>query len=199
MTSGCHQYSAIAFCLTLGAGLMTGQSMPASALGRYLLVASEGLYVVEANGRPSWSYHPAPYGQQVKAMEDDIIYDGFALPGDAPFRYYIREIDRESGPSAYPVAAPVEVKVECRGSRCSTSQERTRPPYGENLPSRSPCLQKGFATFTPPRRASRRARAGERVVGWHQLDKSSIRSGPGSPVRGSAWQMAPRSRREGSA
>lgn len=36
----------------------------ASPLGRYLLVASEGLYVVEPDGSCSWSYNPEPYKGQ---------------------------------------------------------------------------------------------------------------------------------------
>ena len=112
--SGSNRYSAVAFCLTLWACPIAGQGTPATVLGRYLLVASEGLYVVEPNGRASWSYHPAPYGQQVRAMEDDIIYDGLALPGDhyvlATHRY-IREIDRDKHTVwEYRVTAPVEVK-----------------------------------------------------------------------------------------
>src|SRR5262252_6362535 len=86
--------------LALGTALVLWQALAASepALGRYLLVSSEGLYVVEPDGRPSWSYHPAPPGQQVRAMEDDIIYDGSAIPGGHfvfSTHRYIREIDRD--------------------------------------------------------------------------------------------------------
>lgn len=35
-----------------------------SPLGRYLLVASEGLYVVEPDGSCSWFYHTEPYKGQ---------------------------------------------------------------------------------------------------------------------------------------
>ena len=78
----------IAFFITIGVGLIAIQSVAApdkrnvigrSPLGRFLLVASEGLYVVEPDGSSSWAYHPAPLGQQVRGMEDDIIYDGCPL------------------------------------------------------------------------------------------------------------------------
>jgi hypothetical protein len=106
--------------VALGAGVMLWQALGASeaALGRYLLVASEGLYVVEPDGRPSWSYHPAPPGQQVRAMEDDIIYDGSAVPGGHfvfSTHRYIREIDRAKRTVwEYRVTAPVEVKSGVR-------------------------------------------------------------------------------------
>jgi hypothetical protein len=81
-------------------------------------VASEGLYLVEPDGRPSWSYHPAPPGQQVRALEDDIIYDGSAvLGGHFVFstHRYIREIDRAKRTVwEYRVTAPVEVKSGVR-------------------------------------------------------------------------------------
>src|SRR3954452_13568316 len=77
-----------------------------------------GLYVVEPDGRPSWSYHPAPPGQQVRAMEDDIIYDGAAAPGGHfvfSTHRYIREIDREKHTVwEYRVSTPVEVKSGVR-------------------------------------------------------------------------------------
>jgi len=86
----------------------------ASPLGRFLLVASEGLYVVEADGRSSWAYHPAPLGQQVRGMEDDIIYDGCPLPnGHYLFstHRYIREIDKDKRTIwEYRLVAPAEVK-----------------------------------------------------------------------------------------
>ena len=87
---------------------------PASPLGRYLLVASEGLYVVEPDGKSSWFYHPAAAGQQVRGMEDDIIYDGFALAnGNFLFstHRYIREVDRQKRTVwEYRLVAPAEVK-----------------------------------------------------------------------------------------
>ncbi len=111
----CSGYTAILLCTTLSVAAQdTGEITPASPLGRFLLVASEGLYVVEPNGRPSWSYHPAPHGQQVRGMEDDIIYDGFALPHDHYLfstHRYIREIDRDKRTVwEYRLKAPAEVK-----------------------------------------------------------------------------------------
>lgn len=68
-----------------------------SPLGRYLLVASEGLYVVEPDGSCSWSYHPEPYKGQGWVEYDDLVYDGCVLPDDrfllATHRY-VREVDR---------------------------------------------------------------------------------------------------------
>ena len=68
-----------------------------SPLGRYFLVASEGLYVVEKDGRPSWSYHPTPYQGQGWGKYDDLIYDGWVLPGERVLfstHRYVRELDR---------------------------------------------------------------------------------------------------------
>jgi hypothetical protein len=84
---------------------------PTSPLRRYLLVASEGLYVVEPNGRPSWSYNPSPFGKQ---SFDEIIYDGWALPEDH-FIYsthrYAREIDCNKRTLwEYRVSGDIEVK-----------------------------------------------------------------------------------------
>ncbi len=105
----------IAVGLGIGAYRVDAQEKSQTVhLGRFLLVASEGLYLVESDGSCSWSYHPAPYGQQVKAMEDDIIYDGWALPnGHYLFstHRYIREIDRDKRTVwEYRLTAPAEVK-----------------------------------------------------------------------------------------
>jgi hypothetical protein len=113
----------IVTCITINVGLIAFQDIaaedkrnvtPTSPLGRFLLVASEGLYVVEPDGRSSWSYHPAAIGQQVRGIEDDIIYDGFALAnGHYLFstHRYIREIDREKRTVwEYRLVAPAEVK-----------------------------------------------------------------------------------------
>lgn len=74
-----------------------GQATPAFSLGRYLLVASEGLYVVEPDGHCSWSYNPTPYQGQGWGEYDDLVYDGWALP-NGRFLYsthrYVREVDR---------------------------------------------------------------------------------------------------------
>ena len=114
---------AIVFVITIGVGLVAIQSAAApdtkhviakSPLGRFLLVASEGLYVVEPDGSSSWAYHPAPLGQQVRGMEDDIIYDGCPLP-NGHFLFsthrYIREIDKDKKTIwEYRLVAPAEVK-----------------------------------------------------------------------------------------
>ena len=113
---------AINFFIAIGVGLITIQSIAApdkriaatSPFGRFLLVASEGLYVVEPDGSSSWAYHPAPLGQQVRGMEDDIIYDGCPLAnGHYLFstHRYIREIDRDKRTVwEYRLVAPAEVK-----------------------------------------------------------------------------------------
>ena len=73
--------------------LLFGQSP-----GRFLLVSSEGLYVVERNGQSSWSYNVPPINGQNAGEFDDLIYDGWALP-NGNFLYathrYVREVDRE--------------------------------------------------------------------------------------------------------
>jgi hypothetical protein len=85
-----------------------------SPLGRHLLVASEGLYMVEADGRASWSYQPAPERQPFRGMEDDLIYDGWVL-SNGHYLYsthrYVREIDAAKRTLwEYRVTAPAEVK-----------------------------------------------------------------------------------------
>ena len=117
------QCATIACLITIYIGLIARQALAepdkrqatlASPLGRFLLIASEGLYVVEPDGRSSWSYHPAATGQQVRGMEDDIIYDGFALAnGHYLFstHRYIREIDHEKRTVwEHRVVAPQEIK-----------------------------------------------------------------------------------------
>ena len=65
---------------------------------RLLLVASEGLYVVERDGTCSWSYNVPPMDGVGAGVFDDLVYDGQALP-DGRFLYathrYLREIDRQ--------------------------------------------------------------------------------------------------------
>ena len=108
---------AILICQTLPLGLANenGPATVESPLARYLLVASEGLYVVESDGNCSWSYHPEPYNGQGWVEYDDLIYDGCALPDDrflfATHRY-VREVDR-SGRTLweYRVKGPAEVKA----------------------------------------------------------------------------------------
>lgn len=87
----------------------------AFSLGRYFLVASEGLYVVEPDGRCSWSYNPTPYQGQGWVEYDDLVYDGWALPNDR-FLYsthrYVREVDRNKRTVwEYRVKGSAEVKT----------------------------------------------------------------------------------------
>jgi hypothetical protein len=64
--------------------------------GRFLLVSSEGLYVVEADGSCSWSYTVPPMNGRSAVAFDDLTYDGWAL-ASGNFLYaahrYAREID----------------------------------------------------------------------------------------------------------
>ena len=73
-------------------------SLIRDGIGRFLLVASEGLYIVEPDGRCSWSYTVPPLDGQSPGEFDDLIYDGWALAnGNVLFgtHRYVREIDRQ--------------------------------------------------------------------------------------------------------
>ncbi len=92
---------------------IAGKPWP-SPLGRFLLVSAEGLHVVEPDGTASWSYHPAGSARQLHGSEDDLVYDGWALPNH---RYlvsthrYVREVDAAKRTVwEYRLAAPAEVK-----------------------------------------------------------------------------------------
>lgn len=65
---------------------------------RLLLVASEGLYVMERNGSCSWSYNVPRINGRSNLEFDDLVYDGQALP-DGHFLYaahrYVREVDHD--------------------------------------------------------------------------------------------------------
>lgn len=65
---------------------------------RMLLVASEGLYVMERDGQCSWFYNVPPMNGIGAGEFDDLIYDGRELPG-GNFLYathrYLREVNRE--------------------------------------------------------------------------------------------------------
>lgn len=70
----------------------------ASPLGRFLLVAAEGIYVVEADLSCSWSYTFAPPVKQTLTQFDDLIGDACMLPsGNILYaaNRYVREIDRD--------------------------------------------------------------------------------------------------------
>ncbi len=65
---------------------------------RMLLVASEGLYVVERDGSCSWSYNVPRINGRSSVEFDDLVYDAQALP-DGHFLYaahrYVRELDHD--------------------------------------------------------------------------------------------------------
>lgn len=86
----------------------------ASPLGRFLLVASEGLYIVEPDLSCSWSYTFERPEHPSLARFDDLIYDGCLLPnGNIVYgtERYVREIDREKRTiQEYRVKAPAAVK-----------------------------------------------------------------------------------------
>jgi hypothetical protein len=81
------------FCC-LDAGAAAERNTPQSPVGRFLLVASDGLYVVEENGRASWSHQPS---SGASSVYDDIIYDGWPM-AEGRVLYsthrFAREIDR---------------------------------------------------------------------------------------------------------
>ncbi len=90
-------------------------SAAAAPLQRYLLVASEGLYVVEPDGSCSWAYNPTPYQGQGWVEYDDLVYDGCSLP-NGHFLYathrYVREVDSEKQTVwEYRVPGMTEVKT----------------------------------------------------------------------------------------
>lgn len=65
--------------------------------GRFLLVSADGLYVVEPDGKCSWSYTVPPLNGQNAGTFDDLVYDGWELP-NGNYLYsahrYAREVDR---------------------------------------------------------------------------------------------------------
>jgi len=103
----------VALCTARGVAEQPATS--AAPIGRFLLVASEGLYVVESDGKPSWSFNPPAYKGQGLVKYDDLVYDGCQLP-DGHFLYaahrYAREIDREKKTVwEYRVTGTTEVKT----------------------------------------------------------------------------------------
>jgi len=72
--------------------------VPYSPPGRFLLVSSDGLFVVEQNGRASWSHRPSSDSRDKSSSYDDIIYDGWPL-GKERFLFsthrFAREIDKD--------------------------------------------------------------------------------------------------------
>lgn len=86
-----------------------------SPLGRFLLVAAEGLYIVEPDLSCSWSYTFPPPVRKTLTQYDDMVSDGWVLP-DGNLLYaanrYVREITPEKKTVwEYRVEAPAEVKT----------------------------------------------------------------------------------------
>jgi hypothetical protein len=84
-------------------------------LGRFLLVAAEGLYIVEPDLKPSWSHTFPPPVRMTLTQYDDMVSDGWVLPsGNVLYaaNRYVREIDREHKTVwEYRVEYPAEVKT----------------------------------------------------------------------------------------
>ena len=111
-------------CATLsqvGGGLVcaadlesVAKSATGSPLGRFLLVAAEGLYIVEPDLSCSWSYTFERPEKPSLASFDDLIYDGCMLPnGNIIYgtHRYVREIDRQKRTiREFRVKAPAEIK-----------------------------------------------------------------------------------------
>ena len=100
---------------TIGLAQEKSSTTDEPPLGRFLLVASDGLYIMEPNGGCSWSYNPEPYKGQGWVEYDDLVYDGCALPNDrflfATHRY-VREVDLDGRTIwEYRVKGTAEVKA----------------------------------------------------------------------------------------
>jgi hypothetical protein len=111
--------AAIAVVVAVASGAVADDVRAAepSPLGRFLLVAAEGLYIVEPHLSCSWSYTFPPPVRQTLTQYDDMVSDGHVL-GDGRIVYaanrYIREIDRDKRTIwEYRVEAPAEVKTCC--------------------------------------------------------------------------------------
>jgi hypothetical protein len=94
-------YAAAVLWMAAGVGVVSAQSpsiVSPSPIGRFLLVASDGLYVVEPDGQCSWSHNPTPANSDAQVANDNLIYDGSVLSnGHYIFgtHRFVREIDRE--------------------------------------------------------------------------------------------------------
>ena len=78
----------------LFAGPRVSNRDASSPVGRFLLVSSDGLFLVEENGRASWSHRPS---SDTSSAYDDIIYDGWPLAGERflfSTHRFAREIDK---------------------------------------------------------------------------------------------------------
>jgi len=91
------------------------QPAAASPLGRFLLTAAEGIYIVEPDLSCSWSHTFPPPVKQTLTQYDDLIGDAWMLPsGHVLFaaNRYVREIDRDHRTIwEYRVEGTAEVKT----------------------------------------------------------------------------------------
>ncbi len=98
----------------LSGGLAQAADREPSPLGRFLLQASEGIYIVEPDLTCSWSYTFPPPVKQTLTQYDDLIGDAvMLLSGHVIYsaNRYVREIDRGRKTIwEYRVEAPAEVK-----------------------------------------------------------------------------------------
>jgi hypothetical protein len=104
---------AIAVAAAISPGLAIAEEK--SPLGRFLLVAAEGLYVVEPDLTCSWSYVFPPPVRMTLTQYDDMVSDGWMLP-DGNLLYaanrYVREITPDKKTVwEHRVEAPAEVKT----------------------------------------------------------------------------------------
>lgn len=87
----------------------------ASPLGRFLLVAAEGIYIVEADLSCSWSHTFSPPVKQTLTQFDDLISDACVLPSGHILyaaNRYVREIERDRKTVwEYRVEGEAEVKT----------------------------------------------------------------------------------------
>ena len=77
-------------------------------IGRFLLVASEGLYIVESDGRCSWSFTVPPLNGESRGEFDHLIYDGWALSnGNVLYpRLFMGHVDKGFQPGVFVQSEP---------------------------------------------------------------------------------------------
>jgi len=122
-----HRLLSVLAVVALAANTTAAESIPSgfqsSPLGRFLLQAAEGLYIVERDGTCSWSYTFAFPQRQTLTQFDDLIGDACVLPsGNILYaaNRYVREIDRQKRTVwEYRVSGTAEVKscVPLAGNR----------------------------------------------------------------------------------
>lgn len=113
MRRGCLGILGLLVALAIGATTAATAAEP-SPLGRFLLVAAEGLYIVEPDLSCSWSYtFPPPVGQTL-TQYPDMVSDGWILPGGNILyaaNCYVREITPDKKTVwEYRIEYPAEVK-----------------------------------------------------------------------------------------